>query len=141
MKLSVKVEKEVEAKFIKVSANVRYWDDATINGDQCQSGDNVPFKNGDLWEPVIDIDNGVVIDWPEGVGAKFHFKVCDAGSYYLLDWEFNVLVSIEDNYVPSGLCHGDSGFGDYIIFNVNGKGEIENYSNSINSDDWIDEEA
>lgn len=140
MKLTVKVEKEVKAKFIKVSANVRYWDDATINGDQCESGDNVPFKNGGLWEPVIDIDNGVVIDWPEGVDAKFHFKVCDAGSYYLLDWEFNVIASIEENYVPSGLCHGDSGFGDYIIFDVNENGEIKNYSNLIDSDDWVDEE-
>lgn len=89
---------------------------------------------------MIDIDNGLVVDWPEGVEASFHFKVCDAGSYYLLDSDKKIVASIFDNYVPDGLCHGDNGYGDYIIFSVNGNGEINKYSNKVNADDWGDEE-
>lgn len=134
------VTKEFDAKFIRVSANVRYWDDAEINGVTDENGDLTPFRSGDLWMPLIDIDSGIVEDWPVGMTAKFHFKVCDAGSYFLLDEHKNIVASIDNNYVPSGLCHGDRGFGDYIIFSVAENGEIVNYKNSIDIDDWIDEE-
>ena len=139
MKITVIEKKEVEVKFIKVSANVRYWDDAEVNGETDITGEGVPFKVGNLWVPIIDIDKGVVIDWPNGTKANFHFKICDAGSYYLLDSEMNELASIDNNYVPRGLCHGDQGFGDYIIFSVNEDGSIVNYSNKIDEDDWNDE--
>jgi hypothetical protein len=141
MKVTVIEKKEVEVKFIKVSANVRHWEDAEVNGESSEDGDKVPFKKGGLWEPLIDIEKGVVVDWPKGMVASFHFKVCDGGSYYLLDeGAENVVASIDNNYVPSGLCHGDRGFGDYIIFNVNRDGSIANYCNTIDPDDWIDED-
>ena len=129
---------EVEVRFLKVSAQVRYWDDAEINGDNDESGCNVPFKNGDLWEPIIDIENGFIVDWPVGTEAKFHFKVCDAGQYYLLDKDLVVKASILDGYVPNGLCHGDTGFGDYIILDVASDGKIKGYQNKVEASDWFD---
>lgn len=140
MKLTLNQEKQVEAKYIQVLAAVRYWDDASVNGESDENGANVPFKHGDIWEPLIDIDNGLVVDWPEGVEVDFHFKVCDSGSYHLLDEDKNILASIINNYVPDGLCHGDRGYGDYIIFSVNGNGGIEKYSNKVDADDWSEEE-
>jgi len=124
------------AKYLKVEAGVRYWDDATINSESSEAGDNVPFKEGDMWMPTIDIASGVVIGWPAGVEASFHFKVCDAGTYHLLDEEKNVIASRYDNYVPSGLCHGDNGYGDYIIFNVASNGKIEKYRNLIDYEEF-----
>lgn len=129
----------MSAKYIKVSAPVRYWDDADINGDRSEGGELVPFKSGDNWEPVIDIENGIVLNWPSGISADFHFKVCDAGSYFLLNDDMNEVASILENYVPDGLCHGDSGYGDYIIFKVGHDGEIFNYKKEINPSDWADE--
>ena len=108
-----------------------------MNGDRCESGKLIPFKSGDNWEPVIDIENGFVLYWPDGTSADFHFKVCDAGSYFLLDDDMNEIASIHENYVPDGLCHGDNGYGDYIIFKVGQDGEIFIYKKSINVDDWI----
>ena len=140
MEIEIVERKVVDAKFLKVSAGVRHWEDAEINGDNAESSSDVPFAKGDLWEPVIDIDSGAVIDWPEGVSAKFHFKVCDAGSYYLLDKENNALASIINDYVPNGLCHGDTGYGDYIIFNVDAGGKIINYKQNIAPADWFDED-
>ncbi len=140
MKITVIEKKEVEVKFIKVDAQVRYWDDAEINGATSEEGLNIPFKNGDMWQPIIDIESGVIVDWPKGTNASFHFKICDAGSYYLLDENNNEVVSRLNNYVPNGLCHGDQGYGDYIIFSVNEDGSIVDYSNKIDPDEWIDEE-
>jgi hypothetical protein len=134
---NVMVKKNIDVKHLKVSANVRYWGDSEINGEMSDDeGEGVPFKNAELWEPVIDVDKGAVCDWPIGTVAKFHFKVCDAGSYYLLDDNFNELLSRVNNYVPDGLCHGDEGYGDYIIFDVGQDGCIVNYSNKINIEDW-----
>jgi hypothetical protein len=124
------------AKYLKVEAGVRYWDDAIINGEQDEEGKNVPFKDDDTWVPVIDLDGGSVVDWPEGVEADFHFKVCDSGTYHLLDDKKEVIASRFDNYVPDGLCHGSDGWGDYIIFNVGPDGKIDKYRKNINPEDW-----
>lgn len=124
------------AKYLKIEAAVRYWDDAEINGERREDGATVPFKNGDIWLPVIDLDDGSIVGWPEGVTAKFHFKVCDAGVYHLLDNEKKIIASRFNNYVPSGLCHGDEGYGDYIIFNVDENGKIECYRNSVDFEEF-----
>ena len=129
-----------EAKYLKVCAPVRYWDDAEINGETCESGSAVPFKFGDVWKPIIDLDAGVVLNWPDGKSASFHFKVVDAGSYHLLDEIMNPIASIIENYVPDGLCHGDQGYGDYIIFKVGQDGEIFNYRKTICANDWVGED-
>ena len=140
MKIAVIEKKNVDVKFIKISAKVRYWDDAEIDGIVSEVGADVPFKTDDLWQPVIDIDTGIIVDWPIGTTASFHFKVCDAGNYYLLDKDKREVASRLNNYVPDGLCHGDSGFGDYIIFKVDETGQIINYTNRIDASDWEDDE-
>ena len=125
------------AKYIKLEVNPRYWEDADINGAQAfEDGSNVPFKDGENWILIIRIDDGVIIDWPEGISASFHFKVCDAGTYHLLDENMEKIASRLNTYVPDGLCHGDRGYGDYIIFNVNKNGVIEDYFPHINEEDW-----
>lgn len=79
-------ETEYVPKNLIVSANVRYWEDAGINGAADGNGD-IPFRQGDLWKPVIELETGRVIDWPQGTEAKIHFKVCDQGEYWLEDAE------------------------------------------------------
>ena len=71
MKLLLEVmRKDVfEVAFLQVSAEVRYWEDAAINGAEDEAGTLIPFRNGDLWEPVIDLVAGRIVDWPEGVVA------------------------------------------------------------------------
>ena len=66
------------AKFIEVEAGVRYWEDASINGVEDTDG-KVPFRKGDAWCPVIELQTGQVQNWPVGVEANIHYKVCDAG--------------------------------------------------------------
>lgn len=126
-------------QYLKIEAYVRYWEDAKINNEKCdEDGKNIPFKQNDCWCPIIDLLNGKVLNWPKNTTGSFHFKVCDAGSYYLLDKDMKVLFEIINDYVPSGVCHGDNGYGDYIIFDVNPDGEIKNYNYKINEEQWID---
>lgn len=124
--------------FLHVSAGVRYWEDATVNGIEDEQGTLIPFRSGDLWCPVIDLDNGLVVGWPHGMTARIHYKVCDAGEYWLADSQGKRTHKYNGDYVPSRfLCHGDNGFGDYIIFNVGPDGRIENYRKpSIDPEAW-----
>lgn len=112
-------------EFIEVSAEVRYWEDASVNGVDDDSGSLIPFRNGDLWCPVIRLSDGAVVDWPAGMTASIHYKVCDQGEYWLLDSERKRVAKWGGDYVPDDfLCHGDRGYGDYIIFKVGADGVI-----------------
>lgn len=139
MKIKIVKEVEIEFRFLQVSAKVRYWEDSEINGESDIDGKLTPFAHGDLWIPLIDIEKGIIVDWPKGTTAWIHFKVCDEGSYQLRDNEMNVVAAIYDDYVPRGLCHGSEGYGDYIIMDINEDGSIVGYRNSINAVDWSDD--
>ena len=113
---------------LKVDAGVRYWEDSKINGmDTPEDGAGFPCKNGDRWQPVIDIDSGKIINWEIGVVANVHFKVCDDGCYYLLDANDNTIAEIIDDYVPRILCPKENGYGDYIIMDIDENGFIKDF--------------
>jgi hypothetical protein len=116
-----------EPKFLEVSAKVRYWEDANVNGDRDFDGTLIPFRYGDLWAPTIRLSDGKVMDWPEGMTAWIHYKVCDEGEYWLRSASRR-LFKYKDYYVPdSYLCHGGGGFGDYIILNIGSDGIIKDW--------------
>lgn len=114
--------------YIEVSADVRYWEDATINGQEDTNGSLTPFRKGDSWCPVIRLSDGCVMDWPAGMTADIHFKVCDAGEYWLLDEDRQRISKWAGYYVPDDfLCHGDNGYGDYIILKIGVDGQINGW--------------
>lgn len=128
MKLIKSEQKEISFKYLQFDVEPRYWEGAVINGESDEDGDNVPFKFGTQWKPLIDLESGSVVDWPSGVTASFHFKFCDADDYYLLDESKEIIATHNNYYVPDGLlCYGDDGYGDYIIFSVDESGKIINY--------------
>jgi hypothetical protein len=107
---------------------VRYWEDATVNGTEDTDGTLIPTRVNESWRPVIRLADGMVMDWPQGTTADIHYKVCDAGEYWLLDDERKRVAKWAGFYVPGDfLCHGDNGYGDYIIFKVGADGLIEKY--------------
>jgi len=131
MKVNVKVKKEVEVKYLQVAAEVRYWEDAMVNGvEDTEDGDNIPCKVGDLWKPLIDIDNGVILNWTKGVTADIHYKVCDCGIYTLLD-ENSEFVAEKDGYVPDIMSPKEQGYGDYIIMDIDEDGNIAKWKADI----------
>jgi hypothetical protein len=138
MKTKVKIEKEVELKTLVVKAHIRYYENAIVNGIEDTKGDLIPCKVGQIWCPIIDIDSGVITNWVQGVKAEVHYKVCDAGSYYLQDTEGNTILSIEQDYVPEIMCPKGGGYGDYIIMDIDENGQIANWVQNL--DGFIDED-
>ena len=114
-----------QARFVKVSAAVRYWEDARVNGVEDVDGTLIPFRTGELWLPIIDLATGKFLDWPAGLEANIHYKVCDAGEYWLLNEARQRIAKWKGYYVPDDvLCVGDRGYGDYIILKVGADGVV-----------------
>lgn len=122
MKLEVVTPTEVEFDAIRIAVSVQY-------GEEDMSND-FPFRNGDMWDVTVGLDDGRIRGWPEGREAEFCMKVCDCGSYYLLSGD-KVVAKRENNYVPS--CIPGS-YGDYIEFKIRGDGSIENWSKFMTDD-------
>lgn len=127
------------AAYLEVAAEVRYWEDAIVNGETDEDGSRIPHRSGAIWHPSIDLAAGKIADWPRGTEADIHYKVCDAGEYWLTDREGGRLAKWRGYYVPTAfLCHGANGYGDYIIMRVGGDGAIADWSRpEISEDDWI----
>lgn len=116
-----------QTPYLVVQAEARYWEDSRFNGVE-DAHKRMPFIVGDTWNPVIDLREGKVHRWPEGAIADIHYKVCDAGQYYLADKDLNLTHKWTGDYVPDEfLCHGDDGYGDYIIMRIGIDGKIENW--------------
>jgi len=126
MKLTVTAQEEVNAKTLCVKAGARYPEDADINGVRDEDGGLMPFFDGDYWCPEIDIDTGIVNNWPIGTTANIHYKVCDDGTYTVKDEDGNVVLE-RSGYVPNVMCPEGEGFGDYIKMVIDENGKIKNW--------------
>lgn len=126
-----------QATHILAHAGVRYWEDAEVNGLVDEDGTLIPGRVGDEWRVKIELATGKVVDWPQGTSADIHYKVCDDGEYWLLDADGNKLAR-KEGYVPGDfMCHGDNGYGDYIIMVIDADGQIVGYSQpEIVRDEW-----
>lgn len=145
MKITINKPTDFEAKFLKVDAGVRYWDDAKVNGEydtNCEDSENpaaaptipcaeyVGEQNRVLhgenyrWRPLIDIETGQITNWRQGTTANIHYKVCDDFKCDILDADMNVIASYND-YVPTVMCPKEEGYGDYIIMDIDENGFIQ----------------
>ena len=126
-----------QATHIEVDAGVRYWEDATVDGVEDTDGKLIPGRQRDDWKVRINLTTGIIEGWP-GVTADIHYKVCDAGLYWLTDSHGKRIAKWRGQYVPDEfLCHGDHGYGDYIIMKVSNSGQIDAFkSPEICPENW-----
>lgn len=135
MRFSKRKSEEVNAVILLAEMAPRYWEDASVNGvEETDEDPQIPLRDGDLWTLRILIDEGRILDWPAGVTAQTHYKVCDAGAYKLLDAEGAVLAE-RDAYVPDLLAPGEEGFGDYVILSIGPDGKIAGWDPDLS---WFD---
>lgn len=144
-----------DVKYLKIDVGPRYWEDASIKIEEKWEDDidyleqkkgttpKMPFAVKDetktyteyRWQITIDLENAKVLDWPQGVEARVFYKVCDDGTYYLLDADKNVLKKV-DCYVPDILSYIENGFGDYIDIKIDGDGNLVGYPKE-NTENYI----
>ncbi|MBO9580347.1 MAG: hypothetical protein J7498_05600 [Sphingobium sp.] len=127
------------ATHIEVDAGVRYWEDASVNGvDETDENPTIFGADNDRWRVKINLAEGRIEGWPKDMTANVHYKVCDDGEYWLLDKNGERIAKYRDYYVPGDfLCHGDNGYGDYIILKIDGAGKIADYQQpGIDPAEW-----
>lgn len=124
--LIITKRKMEEVKTLYVSAGVRYWKDAEVNGVEDTEGILIPCRRGNNWCPVIEIETGTITNWVAGVVADVHYKICDDGKYTLASSSGATVKSIY-GYVPNIICPKSEGFGDYIIMKIDENGKIANW--------------
>lgn len=125
MKAKFTVTKEFDIEYLFVEAGVIRWDDGIMNGIEDKDG-NIPCRDGDCWKPLININTGKIVNWTQGVRATIHYKVCDNGTYKLLDVNMELIKKIRD-YVPKMLSPKAEGWGDYIIMDIEPNGQINDW--------------
>ena len=82
------------------------------------------------WCPVIDVNEGKILDWTPGFCLDTQFKVCDQGVYvYSNQDESQQIVSYDcdEYYVPGWLDEVGDGYGDYLQITINGDGTIKDW--------------
>ena len=128
-----------QATHIDVEADVRYWEDAKVNGVTDGDGSLIPGREGDIWKIRMNLAEGRLENWPAGIVADIYYKVCDQGDYWLSDAAGERIAKWRGYYVPDDfLCHGDRGYGDYIIMKVNAGGVIDGYTRpAICAEGWV----
>lgn len=136
--VSLRTIQNVEVEFLHVCAEVRYWEDAIVNGVEDGDGSLIPCRTGECWTPSIRLSDGQVGNWPVGVEADIHYKVCDQGEYWLADTNGNRVAKWVGHYVPDDLlCIGDNGYGDYIILKIGVDGRIKGWNQlNIDAEQW-----
>lgn len=155
MKITINVPREYDIKYLKATMGVRYWVDCKYSDDNGQTWNknfpdtdeeserimkltpcvvrkDIGYCESDYWEIIIDLDEGKVLNWPEGFCLDTHYKVCDDGEYVFLDKDMNEVVNItkiyQQYYVPDFLSIGDRGYGDYVYIDINGDGTIKDFN-------------
>ena len=144
----VRIIKPEEVFYLRLNTYVRYWEDSDINGEEDISYEEqkdgkkprMPFASADgaTWQPVIDVKELRILDWPEGVEADVHYKVCDECDLTCLDKEMNPLCKYNPaNYVPKFLQYDDDfKDGDYIVMRIDGKGYLVDFPEEY-AEEWI----
>lgn len=136
MKAEIKVKKEVNFTHLKVKCGARYWEDATVNGVEDTEGNLIPLRDGDYWCPTIDIETGIIQNWPKGTTADIHYKCCDDGDYWLIaDDGFEL--KRPGYYVPDILDIYDESFGEYVILKIDKNGQIKDWPKEHKIDDFL----
>ena len=155
MDIKVTIPQTINAQQLHCYIAARFWEDSDFNGTPDDENGTVARKLfGDRFEKwggweflhlTIDLDNGKILDWPEGNNAVFNYKSCDINRFVLMGRDKS------GEYVEIGTPEGDTeyvigpefmnDYGDYFCPTVNEQGKIMGYDKKqmIESlEDWLE---
>lgn len=130
---TVMVEREIDFGFVCVRFPIR--GDADIAYD-------FPLRRGDIWSACIDIDEGLILQWPDGISGwpdgisgEFSINVSDQGTYTLFNRVLQPVASIDKGHVPNALIPGE--YGCHIELKINEFGVITNWPKDPDVSDFF----
>lgn len=92
-----------------------------------------------IWSGIINLKTHKLLNWKSEYGDLYlQAKVCDSGTYFLLDEDKKVICKIAD-YVPNGLIPETTDCGDYIRLRINNDGTIENWPEEPSFSDFLED--
>ena len=92
----------------------------------------------DMWSGIINLKTHKLLNWkPEYGDLYLQAKICDSGTYFLLDKDKKAIYKFAD-YVPNGLIPDSDDCGDYIRLRLNSDGTIENWPENPDYSDFIE---
>lgn len=131
-------------RFFRGDMGVRCWDDGEVNGENDDEDEPripcvVEKADEKRWDITIDIKEGHVINWPEGIRASVYYKVVDDGVYTAYDKNMKVIKEIDD-YVPEIMAFDDEGYGygDYVSLTIDRNGNIVDWPKGRELEKFID---
>lgn len=97
-----------------------------------------PLVSKGMWSGIINLKTHKLLNWKQEYGNLYlQAKVCDSGTYFLLDKDKKEICKIAD-YVPNGLIPEADDSGDYIRLRINYDGTIENWSDKPEFSDFVE---
>ena len=87
-----------------------------------------PLVTKGMWSGIIDLKTHKLL---------LQAKICDSGTYFLLDKDKKVICKIA-GYVPNSLVPDSDDCGDYIRLRINSDGTIENWPENPDYSDFIE---
>ena len=117
-----KKSKEVEVKTLRIKMDVNHKDIS----ERFPLSRKIAFDRRRL-SLDIDIETGIIKEWPQGRKGELFAKIVDNGCYYLLDEKNKEVASIKWGYVPNKIIPPEDGYGDYIELIVDKNGKITNW--------------
>lgn len=118
------------------------------NEEQCSYTDDwlgelyenkYPLVSKGMWSAIIDLKTHKLLNWKQEYGSMyFQARICDSGTYFLLDKDKKVICKIAD-YVPNGLIPEADDCGDYIRLRIKYDGTIENWPEKPDFSDFIED--
>jgi hypothetical protein len=116
------------------------FDNGVMNELECNVEFTPPMLNAEdqLLEFVIDLKEGKMLNWNfEGDYMRMWAKVCDGGTYTLLDSEKKPIWQIR-GYVPNKLIPPfENGYGDYIELAIEADGKVVDWPAMPDFSDFV----
>lgn len=128
----------IKAKYIRVILPYFRGDELfTIEDDEGKlSVEDLNFRiplydeENKQFDFTISLDDAKIYGWNYDVNFRLRAKVCDSGTYILLDEEKKPLLQI-DGYVPDGVIPPlEYNWGDYVDFYISPRGKVLNWPDS-----------
>lgn len=125
MKKTVMVPKEIDFGFVLIEIPPRLMPN------------DFPMPGDSMTKILINIEEGIIQNWPEDSKYLLDIKVGDNCDYTLIDNIGTEVKEIQQSCVPNELIPGEHG--DFILLKINEHGRIENWPESPEVTDFFPE--